>query len=100
MHTTSAPVQLVQGSKPSLKTSPMARENMKRATLKGIAGGSRRPFSRFLLPNSALQATAGRSHDAVTRVYDSAGNVIDTHEHKGDFKAAMSDAHIVNMAST
>jgi hypothetical protein len=26
-----------------------------------------------------------RSHDAVIRVYDEAGNVIDTHEHKGDF---------------
>ena len=27
-----------------------------------------------------------RSHDAVIRVYDDAGNVIGTHEHKGDFK--------------
>ena len=27
-----------------------------------------------------------RSHDAVIRVYDSAGNVIETHEHAGDFK--------------
>jgi hypothetical protein len=27
-----------------------------------------------------------RSHDAVTRVYDDAGNVIETNEHKGDFK--------------
>ena len=27
-----------------------------------------------------------RSHDAVIRVYDNAGNVIETHEHKGDFK--------------
>ena len=26
-----------------------------------------------------------RSHDAVIRVYDDAGNVIETHEHKGDF---------------
>ena len=26
-----------------------------------------------------------RSHDAVIRVYDAAGNVIETHEHKGDF---------------
>jgi hypothetical protein len=25
-------------------------------------------------------------HDAVIRVYDEAGNVIETHEHKGDFK--------------
>jgi hypothetical protein len=27
-----------------------------------------------------------RSHDAVISVYDEAGNVIDTHEHKGEFK--------------
>jgi len=27
-----------------------------------------------------------RSHDAVIPVYDDAGNVIEAHEHKGDFK--------------
>jgi len=27
-----------------------------------------------------------RSHDAVIRVYDESGNVIEAHEHKGDFK--------------
>ena len=27
-----------------------------------------------------------RSHDAVIRVYDEAGNVVETHEHKDDFK--------------
>jgi hypothetical protein len=27
-----------------------------------------------------------RSHDAVIRVYDESGNVIETHDHKGDFK--------------
>jgi hypothetical protein len=27
-----------------------------------------------------------RSHDAVIRVYDDAGNVIETHEHAGDFR--------------
>jgi hypothetical protein len=26
------------------------------------------------------------SHDSVIRVYDEAGNVIETHEHAGDFK--------------
>jgi hypothetical protein len=26
------------------------------------------------------------SHDAVIRVYDETGNVIETHEHAGDFK--------------
>jgi hypothetical protein len=28
----------------------------------------------------------GCSHNAVIRVYDNAGNVIETHKHKGDFK--------------
>jgi hypothetical protein len=27
-----------------------------------------------------------RSHDAVIRIYDDAGNVIETHEHTGEFK--------------
>jgi hypothetical protein len=27
-----------------------------------------------------------RSHDAVIRVYDDVGNVIETHEHVGDFR--------------
>jgi hypothetical protein len=27
-----------------------------------------------------------RSHDAVIRVYDHAGNVLETHEQKGNFK--------------
>ena len=27
-----------------------------------------------------------RSHDSVIRVYDDAGNLIETHEHMGDFK--------------
>jgi hypothetical protein len=27
-----------------------------------------------------------RSHDAVIRAYDEAGNVIETHEHAGEFK--------------
>ena len=29
---------------------------------------------------------SSRSHDAVIRVYDAAGNVIEAHEHKGEFK--------------
>jgi len=27
-----------------------------------------------------------RSHDGLIRVYDESGNVIETHEYKGDFK--------------
>jgi tryptophan synthase beta subunit len=42
-------------------------------------------------PNAASNAIGyakhySRSHGVVIRVYDSAGNVIDTHEHAGDFK--------------
>ena len=29
---------------------------------------------------------SSRSHDAVIRVYNNAGNVIETHEHAGEFK--------------
>jgi hypothetical protein len=37
-------------------------------------------------PYSQCAVSAVCSHDAVIRVYDEAGNVIETHEHKGDFK--------------
>jgi hypothetical protein len=38
-------------------------------------------------PNAITYAKFySRSHDAVIRVYDEAGNVIETHEHAGDFK--------------
>jgi hypothetical protein len=30
-----------------------------------------------------------RSHDAAIRVYDAAGNLIATHEHKGDFERSV-----------
>ncbi len=35
---------------------------------------------------SENQHICSRSHDAVIRVYDEIGTVIETHEHKGDFK--------------
>jgi hypothetical protein len=43
-------------------------------------------------PNAVTNATGyaqfySRSADAVIRVYDAAGNVIEVDEHKGDFKA-------------
>jgi hypothetical protein len=57
-------------------------------------------FSRYVLPfgrlwygdpNAVSNAIGyaqhrSRSHDAVIRVYDAAGNVVETPEHKGDFK--------------
>ena len=51
------------------------------------------PFDRLWYgePNAVNNAIGyaefrSRSHDAVIRVFDSAGNVIETHEHAGDFK--------------
>jgi hypothetical protein len=51
------------------------------------------PFGRiwYREPNAISNAIGyaqhrSRSNDAVIRVYDEAGNVIETHEHKGDFK--------------
>ena len=53
------------------------------------------PFGRLWYdgPNAATNAIGyaeqySRSHDAVICVYDAAGNVIETHEHAGDFKEA------------
>ena len=51
------------------------------------------PFGRLWYdgPNAASIAIGyakhhSRSHDAVIHVYDHGGNVIETHEHAGDFK--------------
>ena len=50
------------------------------------------PFGRLWHgePNAVANAIgyamhSSRSHDAMIRVYDDAGNVVETHEHKGDF---------------
>jgi hypothetical protein len=48
------------------------------------------PFGRLCYdtPDNAIGYAMhrSRSHDAVIRVYDEAGDVIETHEHKGEFK--------------
>ena len=48
------------------------------------------PFGRLWYTKSddaiSYAELFSRSHDAVIRVYDAAGNVIETHEHTGDFK--------------
>jgi hypothetical protein len=48
------------------------------------------PFGRlwYDTPDNAIGYAMhySRSHDAVIRVHDEVGNVIETHEHKGDFK--------------
>jgi hypothetical protein len=38
------------------------------------------------LAKSDCTAANSRSYDAQIHVYDEAANVIETHEHKGDFK--------------
>jgi len=48
-------------------------------------------FERYSEPDAISNAIGyarffSRSHDAVIRVYDEAGDVIETHEHSGDFK--------------
>ena len=42
----------------------------------------------YTTPDDAIEYAEfySRSHHVVIRVYDTAGNVIKTHEHKGDFK--------------
>jgi len=48
------------------------------------------PFRRlwYDTPDNAIGYAmhSSRSHDAVIRVYDKAGNVIEAHAHTGDFK--------------
>ena len=51
------------------------------------------PFGRFWFTGSNAASRAiecakirSRSHDFVIRLYDDAGNVIETYERKGDFK--------------
>jgi hypothetical protein len=46
-----------------------------------------RPYgSRSSTPGVGYAKFFSRSHRAVIRVYDEAGNVMQTHEHAGDFK--------------
>ena len=58
------------------------------------------PFGRlwYAEPNSVSNAIAyalhySRSHPVVIRVYDNAGNLIKTHQHKGDFNEWESAAY-------
>jgi hypothetical protein len=42
--------------------------------------------ARALQAPEAATNKFSRSHDAVIRVYDEAGKVIETHDHAGDFR--------------
>ena len=52
------------------------------------------PFGRLWYEDTSAAVDyakhSSRSHDAVIRVYDEAGNVIETHEHAGGFKQCSS----------
>jgi hypothetical protein len=59
-------------------------EKAKRGSSKAL-----RQWSAVLMTSTERRDIAkfrSRSHDALIRVYDEAGNVIETHEHAGDFK--------------
>ena len=47
------------------------------------------PFGRLWYEDASVAVDyakhSSRSHDALIRVYDGAGNLIETHEHAGDF---------------
>jgi hypothetical protein len=46
----------------------------------------REQLAAMRLEDFKAHLSTSRSHNACFRVYDAAGNVIETHEHKGDFK--------------
>jgi hypothetical protein len=69
---------------------PVEQINIDNRTLRGVARYQPAPLW-YGEPNAISNAIGytgqySRSHDAVIRVYDSAGNVIETHDHAGDFK--------------
>ena len=83
------------------KISPARQANSPQAEVADSSSRNAVSFSSALTINlfpsprraSAIQIDAveyakfrSRSHDSVIRVYDDAGSVIETYEHKGDFK--------------
>jgi hypothetical protein len=67
------------------------RKDKRGVTLISDALPSGRLWYGYGEPNAISNAVGyaehcSRSHDAVIRVYDDSGNVIETHEHAGDFK--------------
>jgi hypothetical protein len=43
-------------------------------------------YTEIIPPAIGYAEVYSRSHCVVIRVYDAAGNVIETHQHKGEFK--------------
>jgi len=51
-----------------------------------VLGVNLKQAARALRAPEAVTDKFSRSANAVIRIYDAAGNVIETHQHKGDFK--------------
>ena len=65
----------------------MSRPNSTRFPTAILSRHSDEPIGRYGEPDAIGYAMhSSRSHNAVIRVYDDARNVIETHEHKGDFR--------------
>jgi hypothetical protein len=65
--------------------------SINRSLVLANASNSKRFDVRLAGPDAVINTIGyakffSRSHDAVIRVYDDAGNVIETHEHTGEFK--------------
>jgi hypothetical protein len=73
------------------KFEPHSYEVRPRSDRRGVyLISDRLPFGRlwYLKPDDAIRDAKfySRSHDAVIRVYDEAGKLIETHEYYGDFR--------------
>jgi hypothetical protein len=55
----------------------------------------RRFRARLVAPDTCLDKTLGIPHDAVIRVYDEVGNVIETDEHAGDLENPQESSPII-----
>jgi len=64
-------------------TLPPDSDRNERVFTKTTSNLSSQKFARSTL---WFRRFRSRSHDAVIRVYDEAGNVIETHEHAGEFR--------------
>ena len=68
----------------------MSRPNSTRFPTAILSRHSDEPIGRYGEPDAIGYAMhRSRSHDAVIRVYDAAGNVVETYEHKGDNKKSI-----------
>jgi hypothetical protein len=70
------PIDVIKPALPAQTHAPIA--------IRFAFGVSRTSFL-YRLAHFATSHFLSFSHRAVIRVYDEAGNVIETHEHKGDF---------------